>query len=687
MIMPDNSFFELMRSVFGKIKTPFKKQQLVNDLETFLMREDIQKAIASYIDDDDVKIIAAVALFGEPVQGELESFFAGELSYGQLQDMIVNLEERFILYRFFAASSGTVENGNDIKTVRLALNPVLEKILLPFTENTSMLFPVVSDRQVTEAKLQPAGILNDQVLAGILSFVSQGESVFKSEFVIRKRIIEAGKTCFPGVDMELALGSLQVLGLIYADGDRLVPDMKYFEDFGSLSVLERSEYCTAAMIAFSEINSSIEILSPLYKNRIRKLINFIHSFIDSLDADFLYPEPTLRRMAEVLNVKSEAEVKSAALLKMLEKTGLIIPLQPQSEQSGQFTKLYAVIHNKGETQHPGPFIAIDSGLTIFIYPEINYADAIKLASVLNIKQTGHASQSAHYELDKDSAVRAFDKGINAEQIIGLLKRLSGGRVDDALIWNLKDWEKRHGKVTLKKGVVLTLAEDRRYLTETMPLAQLIAETLAPGVYLLPEDKIDEAVSALSGAGVDVIARPAATSANAAPASAANAPARSHFIPPESAGYAGYSVPSSQGTPGKNCSCCHLKESFHAILEKIPLEKTLKNELSARIDRRLILCESQLKDADIRYEKLEARLLDYAGKQNIAKQAISQQSLLEVQRLSGDKEGERIFGIPKALEKNGGELVLVIIPSEGENELRIPLAKISLMRRVKKSIFA
>jgi len=100
MTMPDNSFFELIRSVFGKIKTPFNKQQLIDDLEKFLLREDIQKTIAAYIDQNDAKIIAASALFGEPAPGELESFFSGEFSFAQLQDIIVNLEERFIIYRF-----------------------------------------------------------------------------------------------------------------------------------------------------------------------------------------------------------------------------------------------------------------------------------------------------------------------------------------------------------------------------------------------------------------------------------------------------------------------------------------------------------------------------------------------------------------------------------------------------------
>jgi hypothetical protein len=126
----------------------------------------------------------------------------------------------------------------------------------------------------------------------------------------------------------------------------------------------------------------------------------------------------------------------------------------------------------------------------------------------------------------------------------------------------------------------------------------------------------------------------------------------------------------------------LAENFHAILEEMPLDKAAKAELSARIDRRLILSEAQLKDSNVRYEKLEARSLDYTGKQNIAKQAIAQKSPLEVKW----QGGKQTFGIPKALEKEEGELVLIITPDNGQDALRIPLAKIGLIRRIKKSIF-
>jgi hypothetical protein len=123
----------------------------------------------------------------------------------------------------------------------------------------------------------------------------------------------------------------------------------------------------------------------------------------------------------------------------------------------------------------------------------------------------------------------------------------------------------------------------------------------------------------------------------------------------------------------------IKSDFHAILEKMQLSDQERTELSARIERRLIICKTQLKEANIRFEKHEARLMDYAGKQHIAKQAISQKSPVEIVWTNKGEE-KRIFGTPSALEKEGNELFLVI------DSMRLPLAKISLLRRIKKSIF-
>jgi hypothetical protein len=679
MTMPDNSFFELLRCVFGKIKTPFNKQQLLNDLEMFLLREDIQKTIAAYIDETDAKIIAAVALFDEPATGELESFFSGELSFVQLHDIIVNLEERFILYRF-----------KEEDTSRLALNPVLESVLAPVAENISALFPAaaVTGTASSLPEITPPTVLNDRILAGILSFVSQWEPFYRAEGVIRKQVVEAAKNTFPCLDFELVTGSLQVLGLLYADGDRLVPDKKRFSDFGSaagngLSARERMEYCAAAMLICNEIKNHAEILPPLFRSRIRDITNFTHGFLDSLDAKLLYTDKTLVRLAEVLKARTGASVTAGALLETLEKTGLVVTVSPQQKRLG------VIVQNAAEKQNPstddpsidGKCIAVDSSFSILVYPEINYDDVIELAAFLKIKEAGAV---VRFELDKNSAIRAFDNNISADKIIELLKRLSGCKIDDSFIWNLKDWEKRHEEVSLKKGVILTLAEDRRYLAETIPLARLIDETLAPGVYILNEDAMDEASAALRSAGIDIIARRASKNENAAWTHTRFSPLSSQALEKIPLA-AAPSVSKKSGILQTAENAASLTEELYSVLEKMPLDKTERAELSARIKRRLVLCEAQLKDASLRYEKLEARHMDYMGKQNIARQAIAQHSPVEIIWPGAGTE-KSIFGIPKALEKEDGELVLVIVPADKEDVMRIPLAKVSLLRRIKKSIF-
>ena len=695
MKMSDNSFFELMRCVFGKIKTPFNKQQLLNDLETFLLREDIQKTIASYIDADDTKIITAVALFGEPVPSQLENFFADEYSYAQLQDIFVNLEERFILYRFTEEKSRTVPLYNTVRqscastSSCLALNPVLKSILIPVSADISALFPVIPDKNRIQPDPQAGGntiVINDLTLAALYSFISRrSQSFYRSEGVIRKKIAEEGKILFPNLELENIIGALQVLELFYTEENLLVPDKKYLNDFSLLSVRERMEYFAAALLVYGEITSHHEFLPPLFRTKIREFVNFIQAYLNSIKPNFQYYKKTLTRIAEVIKAQTKVNINTETLFENLEKTGLILKISDDIKQAGK------LIQNKIKNENT-PVIVIETGSSILAYPEITFSDAITLASFLNIRETGAAPENSvvRFELDRDSAVRAFDNNFNADDIIELLTRLSGGKKDETLIWNLKDWEQRYNEVAIKKGIILKLSENRRYLTNTMPLSELILETLAPGLYLLDENAANNVLYALQKAGIDIISQRKEKKESKM--------SFGNFFSPQSERVIKFETPHMETFNSDNAQSDNsIKNKYLSVLEKMQMGKTEKDELSARINRRLILCEEQLKDAEIRYEKLEARHLDYTGKQNIAKQAIAALSSVEVVRSLKGKE-EKIFGIPKALEKEGDDLILVIDSSAPDNsrkqtttksangQIRIPLAKISLLRRIKKSIF-
>ena len=709
MTLPDNAFFELVRTVFGKVKTPFNKQILASDLEKFLLRSDIQKNIAGYIGKHDARIVAAVALLNEPRHSDMVAFFSGEFSYTELDDLLVNLEERFILYRF-------QDEDKSQNAKRLALNPVFKSILSPFIADNSLLFPAIHtdkmplnkdhedadpfDENFNEKNLRSPFIYDDRILAILLSFVSMGEPFFKAKGeVIRQKVLNSAKAMFPNLSLEILIGGLRALGMFSVKGKRIQPDYKRFSAFGKLSRQERAEYYTAGIFCYWEImtakkdtpskedeaseNSSSDTISPwLLRTKIRYHASFIHRFCGLLDPNMLYPFATMQKLAYILEL-GNSEICTDRLIEVMEETGLLVSVSDKYWRRRSFTS----------PPIEGAVLAMDTPFSLMVYPEIEYNDLVMIAAFCNVTEAG---LNVRFELNRDSVVSAFNLGISATLIIELLQRLSQNKIDENLIYALHDWERSHQEVTLRQGLVLTLSPERQYLAETKPLSTFITKTLAPGIYMLPATLEDRVVRTLHKAGVSIIARQSEHSDENIfqDNNKSTDMFSANFYPPlRAANISDKIFPhvfSQDEKPDENMENdsppSALIENFHSMLNKMRVDKEKHDELAARIDRRLILCESQLKDAVLRYEKLEARGLDYAGKSLIAKQAISLQSLVEVVWPSKQKQ-ERVLGIPKALEKAGSETYLVVkLINEEGGTVEIPLGKISLLRRVKKSIF-
>jgi hypothetical protein len=700
--LPDGAFFDLLRSIFGNVKTPYNKQKLINDLAIFLTREEIQKTISGYIDESDARVIAAIAALREPAPGELESFFAGELSYADLHDILLNLEERFIIYRF-------KEEG----TSRIALNPALAQVLAPFIADSSLLFPsavaAAGEATALASALAPAGsaspvpaVLNGRVLAGLLSFVAEEDLFFKAEGVIRKKILENAAVVFSGVDFENLIGGLHVLGLFRIEGDALIPDYQHFTDFSFLSVQDRMEYCAAGIYCFRNDKGVFSpAASHLARNRVRSVAEFLHRFLEFIGQEKLFPAKTLRRYGSILELSDlmiRGQINFDILFDSCVKTGLLTA-------HGDNYQRPSAPDTSVTPDDTAPALAMDTPFSCILYPEIAFADALALAAFFSLREAGAA---VRFELTRESVVRGFDRGITAETMIDMLNRLSNNRLSETLVWTLQDWEKRYGEISLRKGVVLRLSEERRYLAGAEPVAGLIRETLAPGVYLLSISDTHAAAEALEKAGVDIIANPGTIGDGEKFAIGSewfglnlHVPSdlrHTYFPPLETAPVfppPQPDLPAAKPENSKAFSADVLKDRFRSVLGKMRLSKEERDELSARIERRLVLNETQLEGASVRYEKLEARGLDYVGKAAIAKQAIASKSLVEVLWNQGGKTPNRVFGIPAALEKSEGESILVLNPLPGESvdgeeangeTIRVPLGKISLLRRIKKSIF-
>jgi hypothetical protein len=718
LTLPDSSYFELMRSVFGSIKTPFNKQRLVDDLESFLSKKDIQETIAAYIDENDARVIAAIAILGEPALRELETFFAGEFSFAELHSILINLEERLILYRFqgkAAAESRELEAGAPVH--RLALNPLLEPVLGPIIGNGSALFPseplsVSATRSSTatrsfaaENSVAVRGLGDDRILAALFAFVAGESDFFKIEGGIRKKVLDDGKALFNGLDLESLAGGLQALGLLRQGAEGLAGglagglalDESKLRRFSALAYSERREYLAAGIY----VNKSApRPLSSLYsRSRVQPLAGFINAFMSLLKTDRQYPKSTLIRLADMLE-RSGAGIREDqrgpfasdqggtrtwdsdffdSILEALRIAGLL----DAGDGGAYFRSVPGNYAAAGGAAGGSPVIAMDTAFSCILYPEIDFADALSLASFSLVRETGAA---VRFELTRESVVRGFDLGLDADCMIALLDRLSGNQVEQNLRWTLKDWETRYSGVSLFQGIVLSLAEDRRYLAEADPVSSLIRRTLAPGVYLLSAEDRTGAIQALRRAGIDIVAQPP-------PGGEAGQGDRTSPYPPLaprllSDGFE--PLPGDDETaeslPPDPFRAERYKERFRTALAKLSLAREEREELSARIERRLILSESQLAAASAPHERLEARGLDYVGKTSIAKQAIASKQLIEIVWSGQRGEVNRAIGLPNALQKSGGETLLALKPVPSGDPILLPLGKIGLLRRVKQSLF-
>jgi hypothetical protein len=540
---------------------------------------------------------------------------------------------------------------------------------------------------------------DDRILAALFAFVAEEPDFFKAEGGIRKKVLDDGKALFDSLDLEALAGGLQALGLVRQGGEGvvegLVLDEPRLRRFAALSHTERREYLAAGICAARTTPRP----SPHNRSRLQSLAGFVSAFLGMLKTDRQYPKSTLVRLGDMLERSGpgrRGELFAAwdeggarpgdsdffdSILDALRIAGLLCP-----GPGGVYYRSPPTGHGVPED---APVIAMDTAFSCILYPEIGFDDALSLALFSLVRETGAA---VRFELTRESVVRGFDLGLDGDGMISLLDRLSGNQVEQNLRWTIKDWETRYSGVSLFQGMVLSLAEDRRYLAEAEPVASLISRTLAPGVHLLSAEDRAGAIHALRRAGIDIVAQP--------PQAGPEARRRERPSPYPTLGQAPRLLRDRlQPTPeggGENAlgesplpdplRAGRYQERFRKALEKLSLTKDEREELSARIERRLILSESQLATASVRYEKLEARGLDYVGKTSIAKQAIASKQLIEI--VWSDPQGEvnRAIGLPNALQKSGGETLLVLNPVPSGDPIRLPLGKIGVLRRVKQSLF-
>jgi len=509
------------------------------------------------------------------------------------------------------------------------------------------------------------------------------------------------KKIFPALDFELAGKTFLALGLLRSEGRNMISSVEKVRGYCELSAVERLEYWAAGVYLCLNEGDNSDPHRDIYNSRfswsrLRGIASFIHRFRSLMEPDKKYPETTLRRLWELLGKENRGigniwtspffDNKTLypfePLLAVMEQTGLMV-------KTKGYWKAPGFVSSPSPQAEEKPVIVMDTALSFVLYPEISFADAMSLGSFCSVRESDE--NTIRFEISRQSIVRGFDQGMKAAEIISLLDRLSHNRLDTNLEWTLKDWETRYSEVSLHQGIVLTLEEDRRYLAKAGPVSRMIQKTLAPGVYLLSTEEKSDAIKVLLRAGVDIVAQPPSDLELGFESFSRNVFARLVSNETGASQLPANKEPQPKGKKNPAMDVDSIKQNFRKTLEKMKLSKQERDELLARIERRLVLSNAQLEGVTLRYEKLEARGLDYVGKQAIAKQAVETGSLLEVSWPGQDGEINSTAGMAQALEKKEGDSILVLrtggsSENGGTKDFRIPLGKISLLRRIKQSIF-
>jgi hypothetical protein len=284
-----------------------------------------------------------------------------------------------------------------------------------------------------------------------------------------------------------------------------------------------------------------------------------------------------------------------------------------------------------------------------------------------------------FELAKERLAMTLHEGLELDEAVGRLEKMSQGTIPQNVTMTMKSWGSEFESMRLYRGIVLTIEASRRFVVDQRSVRRLIRKELAPGVYLIAERNIPELRSALADSGVELLPEieQADTAGEYAPVEPQSRLDRSRLT--------SLTDLLAQSSPGghEEDEASTLIGTLRDALSEAGLSSEQKQEISARIDRKLILAPEQIRGGSLRQEKNEARGIDYGGKVRIIEQAVrSGTSFLEVVERTEDGSPLKHLIEPHGLEKENDELYLAGLLLPDRTDIRLRVRKLGLVRRIR-----
>lgn len=701
--MPDNQFFELMRMYIGEVKTPFNKHKLIEELSVFLRKIENKEKIAKLLSESDMSVIAAVKFISNATTKKVTTFFGGTFTFSKLYERIINLEERLILYRH-------EEDGKEYLRVNPHLDEVFDKII-----TKSILVKkanVINENKSQYFRLSP------ELLAAFASFVGGNPSLCKADGTFKKKTASLLEEMFgdnsgPLFLVKQAFENLSIL--VEDENGKSSIDKSKFISFSRLpETVQHAYIAVASQGRFSrgsltqQAKLLIETILSIPESGYTRENLLRSAFIKSGKKKDNTGESAFGargRFASILQRAKEREAEDAdeSRKTATEDNDTIFSTMDRLLDSAQELGLLRIkgiekggidVLEAGEGLREGLFqnfsgaeerkvLNIDAAYNVLLFPGLPLESLIPLTEILDLKKFDTA---VSFELTKKSIMRGFDSGMDEKSVVSTLQAHCVHDLPQNLLVSIDDWKKSYSSVAVYKGYILKVASDNPALSEKNPnFAKHIVETLAPGIFLLDVSTDEEAKRILESSGKDFAAK--IRSAEPKKASEDFPILRIDDAENGDGGDgSGFLVPTSDDE--RKAHFDKLRGALSSMKEREELTQEEYECLLFRVNRKIVLDESQLKKESVKFAKLEATGMDFPGKVHIIEQAVADRSTIEITFMSSENpEGVLATGIPVSTEKSDDD-VTVTMKMTGTSVMKtFSISQASKVRRVYSSAFS
>ena len=672
-MLPDSRFFDMLRAYLGKIKTPYNKQNLIEQLSSFLCREQNRKNLLTLLDDFDEKIITALVLVPEATEEKLICFFSGEYTSSEIAARLSNLTDRLIIYKN--------ESGKD-DPPRLYVNPLLEDLLAPRID----IARIIPEAQYASRTEGGSFSISPEFIAAVISYIAERPDLCKADGSLKKIDAARLETVFAcgTAPVQTLITALLNLSLVKRNESGIAVDYARSLSFAELSAKKQYAYLAAASSA------------SLDREGLRSYAELVLDLAASLPGSGVTKRTLLRCMSLLGSSVREQRRFRALIDRSHGKGAAESDVRPPFERIVDAAETFGLFTVAGKTKEGDAiyrvgktlsdekkadtntrFVSINSGFTVTLLPGLPLKALLPLSIFLRVV---NFDTTVEFEIDKASAIRAFDFGYTAETIRSLLEKYAAHGVPQNLRVSIEDWQQLYSSAVLYKGYVLKLDEKNSKLIEKNPKAARFIQTkLAEGVYLLNIRSDEDAAAFGKEAGFDCIGKIKTDAADRTPPS----------FPPIGSGEDRFKdVRKKNACRPEKKQRDKLLTDLHRALASLDLSKAQKENLSARIDSKIILSAEQLGKDTVRSESAEAGGMDFLGKVRLVESAIASGDMIEVRmpKADGSAKLETILCTPLSLAKASGDAEVTVHIEATKKTATLSVGRAANIKLIKTSIF-